>query len=115
LSSAKLALAVIVFGGLTVVAADIFGWFDLHDGEVARLVALAAVGIWVSAGVVGQYRGQFGRALPHLALWVAIVTAIAALYVWGEPIKALLGIAPDRAHHNERAPAGEPGPRRYDI
>ncbi len=86
-----LALAIVIIGGLTIVAADVLGFLDVSDGRAASLVGLLAIGVWIGPGFLARYRSNGSAAVMHLAIWLAIATVLAVLFLWQEPILAFLG------------------------
>jgi predicted aspartyl protease len=89
-NSLSLAMAgVLLTAALIFVIADFSGGIAGFepDWRWANLIALGAIAIWLAPGL-GRYQGQAGKALVHVAIWLAIAVAIATIYVF----RAELGI-----------------------
>jgi drug/metabolite transporter (DMT)-like permease len=81
---AWIALAIIVGGGATLVAADVFT--DLDPAAGASLVAGLALLVAILGGVFGRYRAAPGRTLTYVAIWLAIAALLALIYAYRESL-----------------------------
>jgi aspartyl protease family protein len=59
--------------------------FGLNDDETMRLVYLMALLAFVAGGLSFS-RGGFAGAWRNIAIWVAILLALVAVYAWREPV-----------------------------
>jgi hypothetical protein len=84
-----LLIGLIVVTMIGLVVAD---QFDLMtDGSaqiIAAVVAMSALALSIGSGALGRYRapGGGGKALSHIAIWLAIGCAFALLFMWGGPL-----------------------------
>jgi hypothetical protein len=82
-------LAIVIAGITFLVVADVFTDFDTVRGDqIVSVVAMSALLIVVGAGMVGRYAGQSGMFLRHIAVWLAIIAALALIYQY----RAVLGL-----------------------
>ncbi|SIR02565.1 aspartyl protease family protein [Rhizobium sp. RU35A] len=56
--------------------------FGLANDDFARLVQLSAIGALLAAGVMAGRRGPIGEVLRNIALWLVIVLALVAGYLY---------------------------------
>lgn len=56
--------------------------FGFANDDFARLVQLSAIAALLSAGVMAGRRGPIGEVLRNIALWLVIVLALVALYLY---------------------------------
>ena len=79
---------IIVVAGITfLVIADVFTDFGgVRGDQIVSLVAATALLIVIGGGAFGAYAGHGTVALQHLAIWLAIIAAIALIYNYREAL-----------------------------
>ncbi|BCJ90308.1 hypothetical protein IZ6_10430 [Terrihabitans soli] len=80
-----IALGIVVAGITFLVIADVFTDFgSVRGDQIVSVVAMSALLLVFGAGAVGRYAGQGGMFLKHVALWLAIIAALALIYQYRE-------------------------------
>jgi hypothetical protein len=74
-----ISLAVLVIGGLVLVADGLLTGGQTIDPRLGMAVPLIAIAIYL-AGTMTGYRGRGRAALLHLAIWLGIAVVLALAY-----------------------------------
>lgn len=89
----ELLVAVVLAAIVTFVIADLAGGFGTFPNERwAAAIAMMCLAVWIGPGVLRRYVGKGSAALKAAALWLAIICAIALLYVYGKEFLVSIGV-----------------------
>jgi hypothetical protein len=82
MTAAWLALAIVIAGAVALVVGSLSGHLTAGAGapELAGVVAMVALAVWIGPGVIRRYHGRGSTALAHAAIWLILVLAVALLY-----------------------------------
>jgi len=76
-------LAIVVTGMIVLVLGDILTGMDGARGDqIVSLVAMTALLVVLGGNMAGAYSGRGGAMLQHIAIWLAIIAAIALAYTY---------------------------------
>jgi hypothetical protein len=86
-------VAVVLAAIATFVVADLAGGFGTFPNERwAAAIAMICLAVWIGPGLLRRYASNGGAALRAAALWLAIIVAVALLYVYGKDFLVGLGV-----------------------
>lgn len=89
----EILLAVILAAIATFVVADLAGGVGTFPNERwAAAVAMICLLVWIGPKVLRRYTGNASAALKAVAIWLAIMCAVALLYVYGKDFLVSLGV-----------------------
>jgi hypothetical protein len=89
----EILIAVVLAAILTCVLADLAGGLGTFPNERwAAAIASICLAVWIGPGLLRRYAGNAGAALKAVALWLAIICALALIYVYGKDFLVSLGV-----------------------
>lgn len=89
----EILIAVVLAAIATFVVADLAGGFGTFPNERwAAAIAMLCLAAWIGPGLLRRYAGDGGAALKAVALWLAIICALALLYAYGKDTLVALGV-----------------------
>lgn len=78
---AWIGLAIVILGITALIIANLFGRIEGVQGQTAfSLIWAVALLLVIGGGAFARYRGQGGKALIHITIWLAIAAVVALLY-----------------------------------
>jgi hypothetical protein len=90
---AETLLAVVLAAIVTFVVADLAGGFGNFPNERwAAAIASLCLLVWIGPKALRRYQSFGGGALKAGALWLAIICAVALLYVYGKDVLVAIGV-----------------------
>jgi hypothetical protein len=93
--TAQILIGVVLAAIVTFVVADLAGGFGAFpDERWAGAIAAICLAVWIGPGLLRRYAGPGGgqAALRAIALWLAIIVAVALLYVYGRDVLISMGV-----------------------
>ena len=89
----EILIAVVLAAIATFIVADLAGGFGTFPNERwAAAIAMMCLAVWIGPGLLRRYTGDASAALKAVALWLAIIAAVALLYVYGKDFLVSIGV-----------------------
>jgi hypothetical protein len=89
----EILVAVVLAAILTFILADLAGGLGTFPNERwAGAIAAICLAVWIGPGLLRRYAGDGSAALKAVALWLAIICALALLYAYGRDALVSLGV-----------------------
>lgn len=89
----EILVVVVLAAILTFVVADLAGGLGTFPNERwAAAIASICLAVWIGPGLLRRYSGDAPAALKAVALWLAIIAAVALLYVYGHDFLTSIGV-----------------------
>lgn len=86
-------VAIVLAAIATFVLADLAGGLGTFPNERwAAAIAMICLAVWIGPGLLRRYTGDASAALKAAALWLAIICAVALLYVYGKDFLVSIGV-----------------------
>lgn len=91
--TAQVLVAVVLAAIATFVVADLAGGLGTFPNERwAAAIAMICLAVWIGPGLLSRYAGNSSGALKAVAIWLAILAAIALVYVYGKDELIAMGV-----------------------
>lgn len=89
----EILIAVVLAAIATFIVADLAGGFGTFPNERwAAAITMMCLAVWIGPGLLRRYTGDASAALKAVALWLAIIAAVALLYVYGKDFLVSIGV-----------------------
>ncbi|PZQ11645.1 MAG: hypothetical protein DI565_18075 [Ancylobacter novellus] len=89
----EILIAVVLAAIATFIVADLAGGFGTFPNERwAAAIAMMCLAVWIGPGLLRRYTGNANAALKAVALWLALIAAVALLYVYGKDFLVSIGV-----------------------
>lgn len=89
----EILIAIVLAAIVTFVIADLAGGLGTFPNERwASAIAMICLAVWIGPGLLRRYAGNGSAALKAAALWLAIIVAVALLFVYGKDFLVGLGM-----------------------